>query len=44
MPVVGFHDLAGHEYQHLDSAILQAIGERCLDDFRAWSQALGLRS
>jgi len=40
--MVGFRNIAVHEYQKLDLAILQAVIEQGGDDFSAFCAALGL--
>lgn len=41
--MVGFRNLAVHEYQRIDLAVLQAIVEQRLEDFRRLLKALHLR-
>ena len=41
--MVGFCNVAVHEYQRLDLGIVQAIVEGRLDDFRVFLVVLGLR-
>lgn len=44
MRMVGFRNLAIHEYQQLDLAIVRSVIENRQEDFRAFLRALGLRS